>query len=356
MIHTIAHFMVLCSLLLLLLGCTNAHYSEQDLLGVDEFVMDSYLVQQGKGAILEMEGKASPALSESLLEEYAERILEGDVLHVVGYHALRQDLMTHLQQIDERVGFLVSDGKITLPSLGPVHVAGRTLEEAARAIEAKYREEIQGVNVYVGFRDRAHRKVELLGAVQLPSVPVDGKMRLYEVLSLAKVAPQANLFKSYVVREGKSLPVDLYRLIKEGDMSQNIVLRPMDRIYIAESSAATVAVVGEVGKERTVDLPDGFMPLSRALTEAGGITSSADRAYIQVIRGGVAHPKIYNLHWEHVVRLPPNSTLLVPGDIVFVAAKPIVQWNRFVQQMVPTCVGIDDLAKSLKRLGVKVHE
>ena len=114
--------------------------------------------------------------------------------------------------------------------------------------------------------------MELAGHVQVPNIPVDGRLRLFEALSIAKKAlPNANLFKSYVVRENALLPVDLYKLIKEGDMQQNIVMRGGDKVYIADPAASTLMVLGEVCKERVVHVPDGFMTLRKAIGEAGGI-------------------------------------------------------------------------------------
>jgi len=179
----------------------------------------------------------------------------------------------------------------------------------------------------------------LAGLVSIPSIPVDGKIRLFDVLSKAKIPTEANLFKSYVARDGRSIPVDLIKLLKEGDMSQNIVMRGGDKIYIAENSAASLMVMGEVGAERIIHLPLGSISLRHALAQSGGIPYTGDKSYIQVIRGNIAKPKIYTLAWEHVIHLPNESLLLMPGDIVYVAAKPITEWNRFISQLIPSIGG-----------------
>ena len=139
-------------------------------------------------------------------------------------------------------------------------------------------------------------------------LPVDGKIRLFDVLSKAKVPSDANLFKSYIVRDAHLLSVDMNKLIKEGDMSQNIVMQGGDKVYIAPPSAASLMVMGEVLRERTLNLPSGFniaAPSSSA--EAGGIPFTGDKSYIQVIRGSIARPKIYTLNWEHVIHLPMRA-------------------------------------------------
>lgn len=345
---------LLLLLLLALAACTNPPYRGSDVLGADEFVMDSYKIKEGKFSILQMEGKESAALSPDLLDEYADLIHEGDVLKVAVFHPTRGDIGAAVEGIGERVGYTVVQGELHLPDLAPISVKDLSLEEARKKIRDKYREEIQDVDIFLAYQDRIQRKVELAGLVQVSTLPVDGRIRLFEVLSVAKVPPQANLFKSYVIRDNALLPVDLFKLIKEGDMTQNVVMRGGDKVYIAETSASSLMVLGEVGKERVVDLPNGFMTLRQALAEAGGIPPSGDKSYIQIIRGNILHPKIYSLNWRQVIHLPSDSMLLIPGDIVYVAATPITEWNRFVTQLLPTFIGLDLVTKGLKGVGVNV--
>ena len=174
-------------------------------------------------------------------------------------------------------------------------------------------------------------------------MPVDGKIRLYEVLSTAKMGRDANLFMSYVSREGRHLPVDLYRLMNQGDMDQNVVMKGGDKVFIANPHDAVVMVMGEVGYPRAVDVPYGFIPLPVALVSAGGIPFTGDRKNIQIIRGDLRCPKIYMISWEHIVNLPNQSMLLIPGDTVYVSEKPITKWNRFMGQLMPTLYGIRDV-------------
>ena len=342
------------SFLLASAACTNPPYRGNEVLGADEFVMDSYRIREGKFSILQMEGKEYEDLSADLLEDYTDTINEGDVLQIALYHPTRADLALSVQQIGQTVGYRIMDGTLQLPDLEPVEIKGLTLSEARALVQEEYRRQIRDVDVFLSYKERIKKKVELAGLVHIPNIPVDGRLRLFETLSIAQVPTNANLFRSYVVRDDALLPVDLYKLIKEGDMSQNIVMRGGDKVYIADPSASTLMVLGEVGKERVVDVPDGFMTLRKAIAEAGGIAHTGDKSYIQIIRGNILHPKIYTLHWEHVVRLPNDSMLLIPGDIVYIAATPITEWNRFVNQLIPTFIALDLVTKGIKSIGVNV--
>lgn len=326
----------------------------KDTVGADEFVMDSYKIRQGKFSILQLEGKNYAELSSDLLNEYQDVIKDGDVLYIAVFHPSRSDISAAIEAIGSTVGFRVNNGIIRMPDLEPIHVEGLTLEEASQKIQALYSSQIRDVQVFLSYKDRLERKVELAGLVMLSTIPIDGRIRLFETLSKAKVPPNANLFKSYVVRDNQMLPVDLYKLLKEGDMSQNIVMRGGDKIYIADPSASTLMVLGEVGKERLVDVPNGFMTIRQALAEAGGIPYTGNKSYIQVIRGNILNPKIYTVTWDHVIHLPSDSMLLIPGDIIYVAASPITNWNRFMSQLLPTFVNIDLIRQGIKGIGVNV--
>ena len=339
-------------IVLFILSSCSGPYMGKDQFGADEFVMDSYRIRDGKFSILEMEGKTFEEFDDSLLAEYEDQIHEDDVLMVLLYHPRRSDLTLAVQTIGQTIGFRVTQGQIALPDLPPVQVEGLTLERARKKIQESYDREIKDVEVFLTYRERIARKVELAGLVSIPSVPVDGKIRLFDVLSKARVPPDANLFKSYVVRERTLVPVDFYKLLKEGDMSQNIVMRGGDKVYIAEPSAATVMVMGEVGVEKVVNVMHGFISLRQALAEAHGIPYTGDKSYIQVIRGNIVRPKIYTLSWEHVIHLSNDSLLLMPGDIVYVAAKPITEWNRFISQLLPSFTTIDVISKSCGSWGL----
>lgn len=339
--------------LLLLISC-SAPYMGKNICGADQFVIDSYKIQEGKFSILEMEGVCFEEFDEKFLCEYQDTICEDDVLTIAIYHPKRSDVVKAVQNIGSQVGYRVEKGKIQLPDLEPICISGCSLQEAKEKIKNEYLKEIEDVEVFLSYKKRNIKKVELAGLVQVSSLPVDGKMRLFDALSIAKISPKANLFKSYLIRNNQHVAIDFYKLLKQGNMGQNIVLQGGDKIYIADPSDATLMVMGEVGCQRIIDLPYGFISLRKALAQAGGIPYTGDKSYIQVIRGNIAKPKIYTLNWQHVIHLPNDSLLLMPGDIVYVSAKPITEWNRFISQLLPSFTGIDVVGKGCRSWGVFV--
>lgn len=339
----------LLTLVIALFTCSCSPYSgyKYCVEGAQEFVLDSYQISQGKFSILQLEGTCVAPLTEEFLYEYEDRIDEDDILSIALFHPTRRDLIEAVATIGQTVGYRVINGKVTLPVIGDVCLFGLTLCEAKERIQILYGLEIANVDVFIDYLERFHSKVELIGAVNLPEIPINGRMRLYEVLSLAGLAPNANLFKSYLVREGVILPVDFYKLVHDGDMCQNIVMRPKDKIYIADPMASTIMVLGEVGLAQLIPVPSGFISLREAIAAAGGIPFTGDKRCILVIRGNIINPKIYRLSWNHITYLPNDSLLLMPGDTVYISEKPITKWNRFIEQLLPSSLLID--------LGIKTH-
>lgn len=325
--------------LLLLGGCCSPCYQYADA-GAEEFVIDSYRLREGKFSILEMEGVCTSWLDPALLEEYQDTIDEDDILEVALYHPTRDDLSEAISKISATVGYRVMDGQLRLPDIEPIQVNGLSLEEARSKIQARYLEQINDVEIFLRFRERLSRKIELAGMVREARIPVDGKIRLFEVLALAHVPDSANLFRSYLLRDNMPLPVDMYKLVRLGDMTQNVVMRGGDKIYIASPAESRVMVMGEVGRPQAIELSSGTISLREAIVKAGGISFTGDSRFIQVIRGNIVCPKIYTLNWDHIIHLPNDSLLLMPGDTVYIAAKPITDWNRFISQLFPTFVGV----------------
>lgn len=309
--------------------------------GAEEFVLDSYKIRQGKFSILEMEGECIAPMPAAFLCEYEDVIDEDDILRIAVFHPTRKDLSEAVAMVGGTVGYRVINGAIKLPSLDPILVMGLTIGQAREKIQSLYDLQLLNTDVFIEYGERHHSKVELTGNVCVPQVPVNGRIRLYEVLSLAKVPSTANFFKSYMVRDCHLLPIDFYRLMVQGDMTQNIVMRPNDKIYIADPMAATVMVMGEVGAPMVIPVLNGTISLREALAAAGGIPFTGDKRCIQVIRGNIINPKIYRLSWNHITYLPNDSLLLMPGDTIYISETPITKWNRFIDQLLPSSLLFD---------------
>lgn len=316
-------------------SCAVSHYENYETHGAEAFVCESRVIKNlGLNAIKEMEGEQLEPITAGTLEEYEDAIAENDILNIVVYHPTRADLVQSIQNVNERVGgFRVTDGEVYLPCVESVPVINLTLREARESLKEAFNHEVKDVDIFVSYKNRLSHRVELAGLVAISHFPIDGKSRLYEVLAAAHIPPQANLFTSYILRNGHPLDVNLYQLLNKGDMTQNIVMRPGDKVYIGSPQDKSVLVMGEVPIQRPVPVIYGSISLKETLALAGGLPFTANKNCIHIIRGSLNKPKIYTVSWDFMIHQRNEDLLLIPGDLVYVAAKPITNWSRLIGQM-----------------------
>jgi polysaccharide export outer membrane protein len=323
---------------LFLASCTSPVY-QNTTYDVEEFIADSNQINRGKQSILELEEREETPCPSKHFDAFEEMMIDGDELTIALYYPSRPDRVATLEMINKTTGFRVCDGSICLPCFSKIEVEGLTLREVREKVQAVYCTQLPQAQIFVNFKKRYERQVQIIGA-STSMITVRDQMRLSEVLAKAKISFDANLFKSYVMRDGQQLPLDLYKLIHEGDESQNIVMRGGDQIFIANSGDATLMVTGEVPRPQVIPVPYGFLSLREAVVKAGGIPFNGDKGCIQVIRGDFTRPKIYCLKWKDITHLPNQSLLLIPGDVIVISEKPITQWNRFINQAQPSATGM----------------
>lgn len=139
-------------------GCSNTPFKGSEVVGADEFVIDSYKIKEGKLSILEMEGRPLEVLDPELLKEYTNTVDDGDVLKIALFHASRGDLSGAVQSIGNTIGYAVTDGTITLPDIEPIEVKGLKLSEVRERIQEAYDREIDGIEVFIAYEKRDEKK------------------------------------------------------------------------------------------------------------------------------------------------------------------------------------------------------
>lgn len=135
------------------------------------------------------------------------------------------------------------DGKISTPLVEDLVAVGKTPSQLARDIETVLAEFIRSpqVNVIVSVPVSAFSQIKVIGQVTTPqSLPYREGMRVLDaVLASGGLGPFAAGNRSKIVRrvDGKdtTLKVKIASLINDGDMKQNLELKPGDVLIVPES-------------------------------------------------------------------------------------------------------------------------
>ncbi|MFH1708257.1 MAG: SLBB domain-containing protein [Planctomycetota bacterium] len=235
-----------------------------------------------------------------------------------------------------------SDGLIAMRWIGDVAMDGKTEAEVAVDITGRIATYIKDPFVTVRVTGVRSKQVYVFGEVRAPGVqPLGEQLRLLDVLLKAGgVTAQADLDRALFIRGGRVMPVNLAALLKAGVMEQNVYLDPDDKILIPNTVDSKVFVFGEVQKPGVI-MADAAVRLMDAITGCGGLTPEAEPDGVRIIRGGLADPTVYLVSVNRLIRGDlGHNVRLERGDIVFVPAKGVVHWQRFMERILPPLTDI----------------
>jgi polysaccharide biosynthesis/export protein len=143
----------------------------------------------------------------------------------------------------------------------------------------------------------------------------------------------ADYARSFVLRNGKRLPVDFERLLKGGDLTQNIFLEPDDFIFVRPVELANVYLLGAVGGSQIFPYRRD-LTVSDILISAGGTIKYAQNGRVVIVRGGLTDPKIAMVDYHAIVTGKQVNVRLQPGDIVYVPFTPFRRLAQLVEEVV----------------------
>ncbi len=141
------------------------------------------------------------------------------------------------------------DGKLTLPLLGRVFVAGKTSEEVTAELELLAQEYYEDADVSVRIVGYRSKKIFVFGEVGRPGpYNYDGANTILETLAQAHPTRLADPTKIQVLRPNadgemiRRMTVDLNKMVKEGDTLLDAVMEEGDIIYVPPTPLAAVAL------------------------------------------------------------------------------------------------------------------
>jgi polysaccharide export outer membrane protein len=220
---------------------------------------------------------------------------DGD--YVIGIDDVLQVMVWGDKDLDQVVG-VRPDGKISFPLAGEVKAAGLTVPELTETLTEKLTSAVKNPKVSVLVKEVRSYRVYLVGRVEKPGVhPIKAGTRLLQALTLAGgVASNGDLSSAYVIRGNEKIPVDLRKLIQEGDLSQNMPLKTEDTVVVPEATTATsevggsqIYLLGKFVKPGVYPIKQD-LPLLHALFLAGGMASGADPTRAFLVRGSTRTP------------------------------------------------------------------
>lgn len=239
-----------------------------------------------------------------------------------------------------------SQGILQFAYVGALKVGGLTELEARDLLSSRLSKFVRDPQVTLRIQTYRSRRVFMDGEVRTPGLQIfnDLPMSLPEALSRAggftEVGDRASIA---VIRDGKSVVVNIPELIAHGVNPTKILLRNDDMVRVFAREDSKVFVTGDVSRPATLYLRNGELSLNEALGDAGGVNPVAgDPRQVYVVRNVVeGRPEIYHLNAANPAALAlADNFELKAKDVVFVDAAPVVRWSRVISLFLPSTESI----------------
>ena len=236
-----------------------------------------------------------------------------------------------------------NDGTIQFPLVGTIKVAGQTLSEIRAVVEKSLGKFIPEPSVTVQVLVNGSLRYNLIGQFTQPGLKIsDRPLSLLEAIAMGGSIDlsHADLRGAYVARYGRKLPIDFYRLMRAGDLRQNIRLHNGDIVFVPDNTNELVYVFGSgQAHGAVVALNNGRLTLLQALAAAGFAYADHSQGKfetVRVLRGGADSAQFFVVNAEKILRGEAGPFMLEAGDLVFVPETAWTKWNLILAQVLPS--------------------
>jgi Periplasmic protein involved in polysaccharide export len=215
---------------------------------------------------------------------------------------------------------VADDGRITMPLIGKVEVAGLTPTQVEQHIKTLLSKYINNPDVSVTVLEAGGRLISVIGAVTRPGpIPITGGITLIQAITQAGGLATGYGRTLHVLRTAASglteqISVDIDDLMVNGNPDLNLPLRANDVINVPIDSSINIYVLGEVMHPGSVQFRRSQSPtLLQVLSSAGGPTDRASAAVVlkRVVGGS---EKTFSYNFRKIIDGRQNDVILMDGD------------------------------------------
>lgn len=241
-------------------------------------------------------------------------------------------------------GFVVDhEGRVQFPFAGELKLVGLTEDQARNLLASKLARYIANPNVTLRVQAFRSKRVYIDGEVKSPGLQAinDIPMTLMEALNRAGgLLPTADQSRLVLERGEQRYRIDLRELVQKGINPANIMLVPGDVVRVQSRDESKVFVSGEVVTPRALTMHNGRLTLNEALGESGGVSPlSGDARQVYVVRKSEGGTRVFQLDARITGAMATAEGFeLYPKDVVYVAASPLVNWNRTISLLIPSAL------------------
>jgi len=236
-----------------------------------------------------------------------------------------------------------SRGKIFFPYAGELSVAGKTVAQIRGELTEALTSHIPDPQVVVRVAQYRNKIVTITGSIGASGrLPItDDPMTLVRAISISSGESTTGDLGSVIVTRGtKRYAVNVEAYLRDGDLSQNMMLQDGDIVHVPNKASNLVYVIGEFKNSGALEMTSRRMSLAEALGKAGNPTRDSDVRKVFVFRGvgegENLQTVVYHLNLKPVDGMVLASRFpLRPRDVVYVSTSIWAKWQRIWRQVLP---------------------
>lgn len=241
------------------------------------------------------------------------------------------------RESQRKITTVSTDGTITLPFLGPLHIVDLTAGEATKLIRDAYARTVATPIVeteVVVFRSRG---VQVEGEVGRPGTVylTDNTMTLGETMTyIGGTKGTADTRHALLIRDGMHYHLDEWAARRGMNDALDVLLQPGDVINFPSIYERVFEVLGDVKNQGAYPIPDRGISLVEGLATAGGPNlDSANIERIYLLRRQEKHTTVYRLKLADL--MVAEDVPVYPGDRLYVTRSGLWYWGNSWRHMLP---------------------
>lgn len=354
--YKLSRYMVACSVLALLSGCTlTPGMSARELPDTPEITalptginlqvqnLDVNVINALDQQRLKDPTYLLPLFNKMDARTYV--LKKGDVLGIYlwAYPEITPPISSTSANV-EQSGYKIDQyGKINFPLIKEIQAEGKTASQLIAELNRRLSRYLKDPDTQVKVLRYEGNKFFVGGAVRNSGQFVlnDVPLSLYGAISLAGGLTELGDINSVTLqRNGQSYDLNLSDLKDYGLNPANLIINNGDSIYVAPRENRKIYVLGETGRTTPILMRDQRMTLGDVIGEGEGInasTASAGKVYLLRDNQPAQMTNVYQLDLTNLGNLALAQRFrMQPNDIVYVDPTGLARWNRVINLLLPS--------------------
>lgn len=222
------------------------------------------------------------------------------------------------QRDDSKTYTITPQGELIIKGMEPITASGLTVGALRDRLENETARNLSNSTVFVSVKSLRQIAVTVMGEVTHPGVfTLNPFQTVLDALAMAKgISKNGSLRNIKLLRAGKTVPLDFYKLLMQGDLGTPLQLRDGDKIMVPVLGE-TIAIAGDVKRpgiyERSLD--NSTFNFDDVLRLAGGALRPGANRFVKLSLNSWGDERVTDIAAGDKIGFADGDLLMVTGGM-----------------------------------------